>query len=86
MWSFDTLNGVQPFMSIGFYIWINLLMFAISIFRRDKTGAISTVLITAIVASLLIATPVYAELRYIYAVFCDLSSIILFVLRLIEKK
>lgn len=86
MWSFDTLNGVQPFMSIGFYIWINLLMFAISIFRRDKTGAISTVLITAIVASLLIATPVYAELRYIYAVFCALPSIILIVLRPIEKK
>lgn len=86
MWSFDTLNGVQPFMSIGFYIWINLLMLAISIFRRDKTGAISTVLITAIVASLLIATPVYAELRYIYAVFCALPSIILIVLRPIEKK
>lgn len=85
-WSFETLNGFQPLISIGLYVWINLLMLAISIFRRDKAGAISTVLITAIVASLLIATPVYAELRYIYAVFCALPSIILIVLRPIEKK
>ena len=73
------LTGIQGFrvlVSIGFFVWADILLFMVSILRKDKTGLIMSVPILAIVLSLLLATPVFAEFRYIYTAFCCLPMVI----------
>lgn len=47
-----------------------------SIARKDKTGIFMAIPVLAIIVSLLISTPVYAEFRYAYSVFCSLPFVI----------
>ena len=51
--------------SIGFYFWIMLLMLAITI--KKKKNILPFLPVLALWGSLMIATPVYAEFRYIYS-------------------
>lgn len=52
------------FWSIGFYFWIVLLMLLIQI--RKGSSILPFIPVLSLVATLMIATPVYAEFRYIY--------------------
>ena len=63
----------------------DILMFIIALLRKDKQGAFASLPILAIVLSLLVATPVYSEFRYIYAAFCALPMIITIVLRPLDN-
>lgn len=76
LWLFSNHCFLQLFLCIGFYIWINLFLCIISIIRKDKIGVFICVPILTLLATLVISTPVYAEFRYIYAVFCSLPFII----------
>lgn len=63
---FYAMPVIAWFWGIGIYTWIAIAMFWISIFKKQKILVFFPVL--AIVASLMIATPVFAEFRYAYAV------------------
>lgn len=56
---------IEWFWGIGIYTWIALGMFWISVYKKQKVLAFFPAL--AIVASLMIATPVFAEFRYAYS-------------------
>ena len=81
LWLFTNLQGLRLFLSIGFFIWIDILMLMIALIRKDKVGAFISLPILVVVASLLVATPVFSEFRYIYAAFCTLPRVIVIALR-----
>ena len=77
------------FLSIGFFDWLALWAFFISICRQDKAGIMTSIPIIFVVISLMIATPVFSEFRYAYASFCTLPIILTLVLRpniIIQRK
>lgn len=78
---FTNVQGLRLFMSIGLFVWIDLVMLLIALFRKDKDGAFAALPVLIIVATLLVATPVFAEYRYIYAVFCTLPMVMAIALR-----
>lgn len=64
------------FLCIGFHVW--LLLFAIysCLVKRNKEALFITIPMLMIVFSLLVATPVYSEFRYVYALFCSMPFIL----------
>lgn len=78
---FESWPCLQIFLCIGFFDWLMLGAFFVSIIRRDKVGAMLSIPTIMIVFSLLVATPVFAEFRYDYAVFCALPIVLVLVLR-----
>jgi len=86
LWLFTNIQGLRLFLSIGLFLWIDILMFMTALLRRDKMGVFVSLPIMAITASLLMATPTYAEFRYIYAAFCILPMVIIIVLRPMEGR
>ena len=75
------------FISIGLYTWINLICLFIALKRKDKIGIFILLPGIFVVLSLLIATPVYSEFRYAYALFCIIPIIMVLVLRpIIQEK
>jgi hypothetical protein len=86
---YTAIPALHIFISIGFFNWMVLGALFISIIRKDKVGAMMSIPIIMIVLSLLVATPVYSEFRYMYAVFCALPFILAVVLRpesMVENK
>ena len=60
---------LQPFISIGLIIWILLVLLYQAIVNKNKTNLFLLIPILATWATLLIATPVFSEFRYIYFAF-----------------
>lgn len=61
---------LRPLQSIGFTVWITVfLAYAAFVWGRKEAGFLFIPLIVY-VASLLAATPVFAEFRYTYLIFC----------------
>ncbi len=72
LWFFSNSRFLQIFLCIGFHIWIELLLCFINILKRNKVELFLNALNLALFISLVITTPVYAEFRYVYFVFCNL--------------
>jgi hypothetical protein len=72
-------------MSIGLFVWIDIILFGISLFRKDKLGIFMSFPVLSIVISLLLTAPVFAEFRYIYAAFCIIPLVLAVVLRPSDK-
>ena len=72
---FYAIPVLEWFWGIGIYTWIIIAMFWISIYQKQKILAFFPVL--AIIASLMIATPVFAEFRYAYSVVVTLPFLII---------
>lgn len=68
---------LRIFLSIGFFDWLILIALCIGIIRHDKIVIMLTVPVIMNVVSLLIATPVFSEMRYNYCVFCSLPIILI---------
>ena len=85
LWIFANVQVLRVFLSIGTFVWVNLVMFVIALLRRDKVGAFLSAPVIAVLASLVVATPVFAEFRYIYAVFCSLPLVIVIALRPLDN-
>lgn len=81
LWLFTNVQGLRLFLCIGLFVWIDIFMLMIAIIRKDKLGAFVSLPIITIVLSLLIATPVFSEFRYIYSAFCTLPIVVVIVLR-----
>ena len=72
---FYNVSLLQIFISIGFHVWLVMLLLFVAILRKDKVGIIITVPIFAVILTLMIATPLNNEFRYIYSLFCCLPFI-----------
>lgn len=81
LWLFYNDPVLQIFTAIGLFVWIALLAFARCIFRKNMTGIIAFVPVFAIILSLVISSPVFAEFRYMYALFCALPILLAICLR-----
>lgn len=84
--SFEFLDLLKPFVSIGLHTWLLLLIAYIGYRRRDKIAVSLTVPCMAIIFTMLIGTPVFAEFRYAYALFCCLPFLAVVAFRRNEKK
>lgn len=85
IWLFTDIQALKLFLSIGLFIWVDILMFMLSLLRKDKVGVFMSLPILAVVASLLVATPAFSEFRYIYAAFCVLPLVIIITLRPLDE-
>jgi len=59
---------MEPFESIGLHVWLVFILFVVN-WLKGRREMLLSVLPLAIVATLLIATPVYSAFRYAYPVF-----------------
>ena len=66
---------LKPLVSIGFFVWCVLVCLYVSIIKKDKVLAIMAIPSLMVIASLLVATPVFSEFRYAYSVFCTMPVI-----------
>lgn len=69
-YQYESINLLKIFISIGFFTWLTVLIGYIGLVKRNKMVVFTTMLLSAIIISLMIATPVYSEFRYAYALFC----------------
>ena len=72
---FRTNTFLCAFVSIGFCFWIYLVLCWFNITSK-RDGWIETILFIAIIISLCIATPVFAEFRYSYALYSSIPFVI----------
>ncbi len=86
LWLFTNIQGLRLFLSIGLFVWIDMLMLMKALLGKDKAGVFVSLPVLVIVASLLIATPVFSEFRYIYAAFCTLPMVMAITLRPLETQ
>lgn len=73
---FGASELLSPLQSIGLYVWIMLALMAAALTHGKKTAAAVFVPLVIYLASLLIATPVFAEFRYTYVIFCAFPFLI----------
>lgn len=73
LWSNSPI--LQLFLCIGLYVWCCIFAAYTSFMRRDFEGLFIAVPFLTVVLSLLIATPVFAEFRYAYSIFCGVPFI-----------
>ena len=76
LWLYYNNDLLMLFTATGFFFWVVLFLTAICAATKNRTGIIAAVPILAIVLSLLVSTPVFAEFRYVYAMFCALPILI----------
>ena len=76
LWLFYNNRILQVFCAIGLFVWIVIIAFARCTAVSNRTGMIAIVPILAILLSLVISSPVYAEFRYMYALFCALPILL----------
>ncbi len=62
--------------SIGTFTWIFAVMLGFCFIKRDKQLLLLYIPLVAILATLMIATPVYSEFRYIYSLFTTMPIFI----------
>lgn len=68
---------LQLFLSIGLFVWVIAMVLCRSIFLRNRVSLFNTIPFLALIFTLMIATPVYAEFRYAYPLFCGLPFIVI---------
>lgn len=66
--SFNAIWPLQLLISIGLFAWIMVMLLGAGIATRRKEALLAIPCI-AMILTLLIATPVYSEFRYVYALF-----------------
>lgn len=64
------------FMSVGFNTWLVLISAFSALVRKNYAAFFASVPTVMIIGTLLLATPVYSEFRYAYAMFCCLPFIV----------
>ena len=71
---------------IGFNFWLCLVALYTAIIRKDRGAIMMSIPVLAIIATLLVSTPVYAEFRYIYSMFTCLPLILVSAFFTISKR
>ncbi len=83
---FEYFDLLRPFVSIGLHTWLILLVAYIGYRKKNKLTVFLTVPCLAIIFTLLIGTPVFAEFRYAYALFCCLPFLAVITFRRNDDK
>ena len=78
---FEYFELFKPFVSIGFHTWMILLVVFLGYRKRDRLAVFLSTPCLAIVFSLMLGTPSFAEFRYAYALFCCLPFLAVIVFR-----
>lgn len=76
-WYFNSLFDMawlRPLISIGLHVWIILALGILHLLCGDRRRAFLSVPVLMIIGTLLVATPVFSEFRYAYAVFTVLPA------------
>ena len=76
LWMFYNNRILQLFTSIGLFVWIVVFMFARNIATDNRAGLVAIMPILAILVTLVISSPVFAEFRYMYSMFASLPALI----------
>ena len=63
-------------LSIGAGVWLFLAALYLGLVKKDRAAVFLPIPALAVIATLLIATPVYAEFRYAYSLFCILPFLL----------
>lgn len=72
----DTSPFLQLFLCIGVYVWIIAALSYRAVVRKNKKALFTTIPFLAIILTLMVATPVFAEFRYAYAIFCGFPFVV----------
>lgn len=70
--AFYNIPILQIFISIGFHVWLLLVVLFVAVIKKDRLIIFTTIPVFAVILTLLVATPGFSEFRYAYAVFCVL--------------
>ena len=76
LWLYENVPLLQIFVSIGFHVWLVILSTYIAFCRRDSVVFYISIPHLMVILSLLVATPVFSEFRYAYAIFCSMPFIL----------
>ena len=63
-------SPLRIFQSIGFHVWLAVILLFAAIVNKSRAGAFMAVPLIINIFTLLAATPVFAEFRYAYSLFC----------------
>jgi len=74
--AFEQYPILQPFINVGLHVWIMVILGVVA-WRKQKIKLLPIIPIAALWLTLLIATPVCGEFRYIYSMFTCLPMILL---------
>lgn len=72
---FKEIEILKPLVSLGLFTWLYIFLLFIAIIKRDKLGIFISLPALFVVMSLMIATPTYAEFRYVYVSFLVLPLV-----------
>lgn len=81
MGCFDDFGFFEPLLSPGFCTWLGLLALCYAVLRKDRAGILLTIPGLAVLATLLLATPMANEFHYYYSAFCTLPIVLVLVTR-----
>ncbi len=76
LWLYADLPVLQIFLCIGFHIWLIIFSTYFTWIKKDYIALFIAIPILMVDLSLLVATPLYTEFRYIYTVFCSVPFIL----------
>lgn len=72
---FDNSMILKPLVSIGFNVWVMIIMALVYISKKRYEEFVLTLPALFVIGTLLIATPVFSEFRYAYCIFTCLPFI-----------
>lgn len=73
---FSAFPLLQPLLSIGLNTWLVCSAAMLALIRKNREAFFITLPVLAILGTLLVATPVYAEFRYAYPMFCAMPVLL----------
>lgn len=74
--SFCELPLLRSFLCTGLYTWALIFAIYSALVKRSREALFLSAFPAAVILTLLVATPVYAEFRYIYSVTCAMPMIL----------
>ena len=72
VFSYKSMVFLGLFWSIGFAVWVFIIMAGAVSIRHSKSRLLVFLPVLGVYITLLIATPVYSEFRYIYSLFTSM--------------
>lgn len=69
LWIFQVIPMLYILLCIGFFVWLTMYLMYLAMIRGNKKVIVMAVPLLGNIATLLAATPVFAEFRYAYSIF-----------------
>jgi hypothetical protein len=86
LWIFEKSMMLQLFLCIGLHFWIIMTMTVFSFVKKNRDEFFIAVPVIVLIFTLLIATPVFCEFRYSYAMFLCCPMIVTATLYALKSK